>query len=104
MRISDWSSDVCSSDLCGPWPAALRFHPRVWTVKPDPLPGDAHHEAPVALPALVACVTSGDFRFLAVHRIFLGGDPAGSGRVVQAPSLPERARKDRKSTRLNSSH
>lgn len=79
--------------LHGPWPASLRFHPRVWTVKPDPLPDDRHHEEPIALPALVACVTSGDFKFLAVHRIFLGGAPDGSGRVVQAPCLPEDARK-----------
>src|SRR3546814_2897888 len=30
MRISDWSSDVCSSDLCGPWGWVLCYDGRHW--------------------------------------------------------------------------
>src|SRR3546814_495745 len=32
MRISDWSSDVCSSDLNAPWSSsnARRLRPRCW--------------------------------------------------------------------------
>src|SRR3546814_19037319 len=33
MRISDWSSDVCSSDL--PMPADLRVQPRAATITED---------------------------------------------------------------------
>src|SRR3546814_17805383 len=30
MRISDWSSDVCSSDLAGSGAGELRPHPELW--------------------------------------------------------------------------
>src|SRR3546814_1897916 len=33
MRISDWSSDVCSSDL---WPAGLRGRPSSGALRPNP--------------------------------------------------------------------
>src|SRR3546814_6703793 len=51
MRISDWSSDVCSSDLDSPWP-----HPSfVGTLSPGTLDvGDDGFSARWQLPALAA--------------------------------------------------
>src|SRR3546814_3045763 len=47
MRISDWSSDVCSSDLAG--------HPRLR--KPLQHPGERDRRAlPVTVPARRACI------------------------------------------------
>src|SRR3546814_9108684 len=45
MRISDWSSDVCSSDLAGTSPASFRRQPRkvpVGRETPASRPGGAH--------------------------------------------------------------
>src|SRR3546814_9446212 len=107
MRISDWSSYVCSSDLGPPWPK------RRGGRRLDPLP------APPALlyriPALLAAVFFdapagvldqrravdalgahlGDPVLGGLPRRFL---PAGGLRRVQGDEG------DRKSTRLNSSH
>src|SRR3546814_6574073 len=39
MRISDWSSDVCSSDLAGPWQLSLLVLSKVFSCKkPTPAP------------------------------------------------------------------
>src|SRR3546814_2363751 len=98
MRISDWSSDVCSSDLRGAVATALRahqFHLR--------LAHDVVAEAAVVvahgLPAGVAVQAGGNHgdADLVLHvRVEHGVDD--DGRVLAAEVL------DRKSTRLNSSH
>src|SRR3546814_7904551 len=104
MRISDWSSDVCSSDL-PPWKPLRAFDDgeKVYIQFP---PGIAQGE----LPPLFVIGAQGDgqlvnYRFRSpyyiVDRLFgaaelrLGAD---KGDVVRIE------RTDRKSTRLNSSH
>src|SRR3546814_1953732 len=76
MRISDWSSDVCSSDLNTLWRGFL----------------DAARIAGVAIVALVVV-------FLARERDFAGVHDDDMVAVVEM-----RREGDRKSTRLNSSH
>src|SRR3546814_200871 len=45
MRISDWSSDVCSSDLVQPWRAAERVHAQARVVGQRRQPGDKRRVA-----------------------------------------------------------
>src|SRR3546814_246079 len=46
MRISDWSSDVCSSDLCLSWPSHSAY-PVAMTLQ-SPIPhGEAPHDCPL---------------------------------------------------------
>src|SRR3546814_749007 len=50
MRISDWSSDVCSSDLKGLWLAAIDDDDPVLFFEPKRLyngPFDGHHDKPI---------------------------------------------------------
>src|SRR3546814_7322906 len=98
MRISDWSSDVCSSDL----PAAQLIYPSrgvmiletaagCWVVPPQQacwLPSNENHRVQ----------TSAGFEMLSVYC-------RGSvlRRLPEAPGVVAVSR-DRKSTRLNSSH
>src|SRR3546814_5106470 len=99
MRISDWSSDVCSSDLCT---VALR------TV----------HEAPIRVGEVVALSGLGIIGSLTAHLVRKSAgkliliDPAaerrarsawmGADAVVDPSAVASVV--DRKSTRLNSSH
>src|SRR3546814_6453319 len=100
MRISDWSSDVCSSDLL------LEIVAVVIDLEPDDL-GEFHHEVnAVAGAEIVAWL----------RRVLPRPHPveqAGIGRIVDGHAeLPVATRdifgilglEDRKSTRLNSSH
>src|SRR3546814_5617379 len=108
MRISDWSSDVCSSDLDGLAPSVVS----VWRTTPGP-PLSGHRQAfermlrYVQL-ALVRTAEHARLRYLAGHDGLTGipnrtsfiselTDVIASGRCL-AVAL------DRKSTRLNSSH
>src|SRR3546814_6313373 len=96
MRISDWSSDVCSSDLS----YVLRRKP------PGPLLPGAHaieREARV-----LASLATADFPVPHVHGLCEDAAVIGSpfyvmdmveGRIFWDAALPS----DRKSTRLNSS-
>src|SRR3546814_4403716 len=87
MRISDWSSDVCSSDLVEVWD-----RPRILLVATGDeilAPGCATR-MPNAIP---------DSLSLAIEQLCAS---AGAN-VVAALRLPDNER-DRKSTRLNSSH
>src|SRR3546814_4891285 len=88
MRISDWSSDVCSSDL--PVDAAERG-----ADKPGAVPDLLHHAADAA-----GLLRTG-------HRAAdRRGDRRGDGAAAcdgAGPCLHD-ASGDRKSTRLNSSH
>src|SRR3546814_2603889 len=110
MRISDWSSDVCSSDLGGPVKAVFPVH---LTGQCSDLPAIAalaeRHGLALADDAAHAIgsryrTAAGDFR------------PIGDGRLAVMTSFSFHPVKtiamgeggavttDRKSTRLNSSH
>src|SRR3546814_7257287 len=89
MRISDWSSDVCSSDL------------RVGQGVPVPAEELLHYLRRAIGDADRGAQPARDQEGLAphhpvVHRLL--------GIEVVAPAPLEQARRDRKSTRLNSSH
>src|SRR3546814_10053630 len=106
MRISDWSSDVCSSDLTSASPARLRGRIRV--------DGDADVRRRAGAGALGKERRPGRGGPRAADRAPDAGatgdnmtdwyyhDPA-QGRVGPLSAEQVRAR-DRKSTRLNSSH
>src|SRR3546814_4424595 len=117
MRISDWSSDVCSSDL------ALRFGRAARARRTEVVPMNitlAMLAAPVALiaTALPAQDQAGDIADKIINnpnpqafQVFNAPEPA---RVVADKTvhgghalrvkIPGADAKDRKSTRLNSSH
>src|SRR3546814_7791491 len=90
MRISDWSSDVCSSDL----PPAVGSEGE----RPDrrAMSMERRHDAPlVDLPEIDRAVDAA------------GGGPAAvrrDGDGEDGPFMAAQHRQDRKSTRLNSSH
>src|SRR3546814_20179093 len=67
MRISDWSSDVCSSDLPSCW----------YRANQDDAPG-----APPAFPALIAAVTDTDGTITGVHRHWLNSAPRDKAQVA----------------------
>src|SRR3546814_10039972 len=87
MRISDWSSDVCSSDLGG------RRHAASQQLPDDII--EAHWIAPLAC------------RLEARHGAGCGCIGRPRRRITEGPvcsSRPAATARDRKSTRLNSSH
>src|SRR3546814_7785897 len=98
MRISDWSSDVCSSDL-------LRFH-LAPGVEPTPTAD--------GMGALLRLDTGATWQFranagkLAIEEslwVDAEGRPHGTRQLaVISEALPGGSTVDRKSTRLNSSH
>src|SRR3546814_4924494 len=99
MRISDWSSDVCSSDLS-------RYHP------PAAMPDAASAEPQIA--QFDVLIVGSGFAGLCMairlrqagHRFVLLEQAASLGGTWQANRYPGAACDipDRKSTRLNSSH
>src|SRR3546814_1434676 len=99
MRISDWSSDVCSSDLTPPTPA----QPESPTFAAHPTVGRAHAPDPRATKITVACRTG-------THVIHQRKNPRArhspnQRRTHRAPPTHQSttiANPDRKSTRLNS--
>src|SRR3546814_1265682 len=112
MRISDWSSDVCSSDLVGPdlhRPPRQRRENRVAVAIEADQAGASHR-----MLALVEAVERSKHRLqrgsldlqrlrhgqLALFRVCLSFRPALALGLQPAIELVE----DRKSTRLNSSH
>src|SRR3546814_6050407 len=101
MRISDWSSDVCSSDLVLVDHLDAGIAAVLRTAEPGGAPAD-QHLAPVALIGagedlhqrrLAGRVVADQAEHLARHQPEVD--------LVQRPHGTER---DRKSTRLNSSH
>src|SRR3546814_8237852 len=105
MRISDWSSDVCSSDLLAPRIDTIGFMARDARL----LRAIGHALLP-ARPALVysrLLIAEDAFRKISVqHRKALQPWMAILARTIskteQLPLFP--SAEDRKSTRLNSSH
>src|SRR3546814_4363673 len=117
MRISDWSSDVCSSDLRGRFLKAAAaiisgFLAQGFSALGSDLAG-FNHGFDIALGQFVqflndlAALFDGNFRFLiefAVYGLkFLSGISTGNLRRIQG-IINHSIRSDRKSTRLNSSH
>src|SRR3546814_7862126 len=103
MRISDWSSDVCSSDLGG--------KTAINTARGKNLVGAFHQPAAVLIdPATLDTLPERQMRagYAEVVKYGLIGDPAFfawcevHGEALMAGDGA--ARRDRKSTRLNSSH
>src|SRR3546814_3430001 len=99
MRISDWSSDVCSSDLVAP---AWVEHPLLDPARPD---------ADVVIHPLVAQHLRETFGWsdqriaLAIELAQPGDDERFEERQIIIAKISLEARvQDRKSTRLNSSH
>src|SRR3546814_2107088 len=85
MRISDWSSDVCSSDLRGRRPLPLR--PRAAGADPHPGPCPRHAGLPGRPPGLAPP------RRYVLHRD--SGDPA-------VPDRPARDRSEEHTSELQS--
>src|SRR3546814_10279556 len=70
MRISDWSSDVCSSDLPGPHRLRVSFHGKFADAKDsDPLLGD-QYEVTIDKPAHAT-----DVEFIIARESRFGGKP-----------------------------
>src|SRR3546814_5685558 len=114
MRISDWSSDVCSSDLPAPLAIAARCDPRRGEKPGEPEAATDRDELP---PVLRLGSVAADHRRVLVPEQAVVGDQLRTGVLDHGLRLPVHAgadgrrggqvdqrRKDRKSTRLNSSH
>src|SRR3546814_8020423 len=106
MRISDWSSDVCSSDLLLSCPRELPL---------QGYPGRSEYGAPYLSPPLGHAVLRQRHSTVLTRRSV--DDPCrrdSSSRIrisagayfpeQDGETCPQRARSDRKRTRLNSSH
>src|SRR3546814_6359890 len=105
MRISDWSSDVCSSDLAEPEPATRQVEPA-----PQILHGNADlAETEPTPPAPEQPVAAERQPEPEPETPAAAAAPAAvETEVVPAPEVipetPAATTTDRKSTRLNSSH
>src|SRR3546814_2625032 len=104
MRISDWSSDVCSSDLAPPQAVAV-LGPGGWSQR-LPSPGAAAVlplPEPVEVPSAARLAKLFDRLGYDLATVGDGGLPVPSVELAALPAdLAEMP--DRKSTRLNSSH
>src|SRR3546814_3060700 len=104
MRISDWSSDVCSSDLfTGVWvPDSARLGPEGGglSIAQSFVHQNRIRQAASSLGAAVYCIEE-SVRYARTRKPF--GEALAKNQAIQFP-LVELATQDRKSTRLNSSH
>src|SRR3546814_7819067 len=110
MRISDWSSDVCSSDLEREAKPLLLAHENL----PDRAArGDADEAMAFQVGEFEARRRGRHILFAVEHHQFTLAEPAASDRSVPRHldrdrdaglALVQLAHQDRKSTRLNSSH
>src|SRR3546814_8851238 len=100
MRISDWSSDVCSSDLIPAWKAApaLAFGNTVVLKPANATPAIAH-----ALAAIIHEAADGLKAPGGIFNLVLGQGGVGAA-IADHPGIAGISFTDRKSTRLNSSH
>src|SRR3546814_2433806 len=95
MRISDWSSDVCSSDLRFPFVSGGALsHPNLLGKLARKIAGRIRLEIRLAHPF------GADRRYASRHRRRAGV----ARRRDRVAALDRTDRADRKSTRLNSSH
>src|SRR3546814_2933595 len=116
MRISDWSSDVCSSDLIGAtveltpaWRYTLVAAPLLWLASKELLRAFYYQRAGAVRERLSDRQRRGHFwmvAYLAAMALLIIGGLAWSAgaRTWQWPGIAYVAIVDRKSTRLNSSH
>src|SRR3546814_5878358 len=99
MRISDWSSDVCSSDL-----SVYAFSFYIWQ-QVQRWPTNGEEEYPRNLRALSAYLTPSCRAFLQQDYEYRRASGELRQRVRGIYEIPGRGYgEDRKSTRLNSSH
>src|SRR3546814_7908456 len=107
MRISDWSSDVCSSDLEG-WPRPLRLAGDGWWWQR--IVAGADHEGVFQRIPTALHIGVGGGNILVCHVIADQGTRHTKlhirlqMRIIAGVELRELRFVDRKSTRLNSSH
>src|SRR3546814_3871737 len=97
MRISDWSSDVCSSDLAALADAPQRRGQAVGMMNPLGVARDLGADNAVGIVVAARAAHLADAR----ARQPLDLERAGARAVVRAGRVDK---EDRKSTRLNSSH
>src|SRR3546814_7149240 len=103
MRISDWSSDVCSSDLA--WlPCRSPYLLRLSVIDDERLRRNGSHGYAASSPAAPGSQRAlfDSSPRLKPHRIFKQKQVSSQG--ATAPRRQETELPDRKSTRLNSSH
>src|SRR3546814_15290596 len=113
MRISDWSSDVCSSDLAALAKSGERFVPndvslstndRLWLVTGPNMGGKSiflrQHALIVVLAQAGGFVPAAAVKLGPVDRLFIGGGasdnlaggaPAFMGEIVQNAAIPAQA-------------
>src|SRR3546814_5171441 len=109
MRISDWSSDVCSSDLGGEniysseVENVLYEHPAITDCAVIGIPHRTLGEEPAAVVHLAPGQSATEAELQAWVRERLAAFKVPVAIRFVADTLPRNA-KDRKSTRLNSSH
>src|SRR3546814_8904301 len=99
MRISDWSSDVCSSDLGKPKPAGPVADPGAASM------AGTMSKTPAGRTAIAGWMRESDPRVSA--QLFyddMTTDLRGELGQIPAPVTLLYGKEDRKSTRLNSSH
>src|SRR3546814_3856057 len=111
MRMSDWSSDVCSSDLLTPFATVTSASPRQVTQMVEAAHGAYRGGAPLPyergaiLDRAAALVVERQADFVRTMQAEAGFTEADAGgevrRCIQTLRL---SGEDRKSTRLNSSH
>src|SRR3546814_1728010 len=109
MRISDWSSDVCSSDLLPPSPENERFRDNPVELEAVLTRAQARLAAAGITTASDLGTTTADWmlyrRFGDEGRLHLRLSALADGLGVLEQVAPLRPTpRDRKSTRLNSSH
>src|SRR3546814_3615825 len=106
MRISDWSSDVCSSDLDAWERAGGAYYPKLQIAAPfTPVPGPrllarGAEDAALLIRAAEAVVRQNNLS--SAHATFVA--PEQMPLFEAAGWLVRRDVQDRKNTRLNSSH
>src|SRR3546814_1778388 len=103
MRISDWSSDVCSSDLFVSANAAAASNPGTPTTPPDPRTLGPRETASSALPSYIEEIERAAIQ-QALQENRYNKTKAAAALGITFRALRYKLKKDRKSTRLNSSH
>src|SRR3546814_7937232 len=98
MRISDWSSDVCSSDLISDTGTAQR------TLLYNLVMGTGSIANPALIPLIAKAAAGGATIGRAANSNTLAKLLARESRGVPTSKLGSLMQRDRKSTRLNSSH
>src|SRR3546814_3085436 len=102
MRISDWSSDVCSSDLEGGHGERAGRHRAAWVAEAD---GGGMSEEGVDQRARQEAVEDSESKRCAgIGRLQQALQRAGRELAAETQRGAVEAPEDRKSTRLNSSH